>query len=273
MSSILLPKILFGTGVSSYKDEDKLYIVIKDAIENGIKGFDTAPSYGTEKYLGRILSRCVNEMDKNREDLFIQTKIDAWQMQDGRIEKYVDSALTDMQLEYFDSLLIHWPIPEYFENTWNSFLRLKEKGKVNHIGICNVRIRHLKNFYNLGIIPEIVQIERNPLFTAMDVIKWCKEHNIGVQAYSPLCKMNEKIKGSTILQDISNKHDRQIGEIVLRWHVDTGVSPIFTSRNSNRIKQYANIFNFNLLQEEITQINSMNINYKLYLESVACPGF
>ena len=267
------PSLLFGTGVSSYKEESKLYHVVREAIINGIKGFDTAPSYGTEKQLGRILSRCMKEMDINREDIFIQSKIDAYQMQDGRIKNFVDHALADMELNYFDALLIHWPIDEYLEKTWNEFVKLKNEGYVRHIGICNVRLRHLKRFFDKGIFPEIVQIERHPLFTADDVIKYCQDNNIEIQAYSPLCKMSEKIKRNEILQKIALRYEKDIGEIVLRWHIDTGVSPIFTSKNITRIKQYSNIFEFRLSTEEIRQINSINANYKLYLESVACPGF
>ena len=111
-------QLILGTGASAPKLQAHLYNIVKIALVNGIRYFDTAPSYKTEKLLGMVLHTCMKEMEIQRENLFIQTKIDAWQMQDGNIEKFVDDVLRDMKIDYLDSLLIHWPLPEYMDETW-----------------------------------------------------------------------------------------------------------------------------------------------------------
>lgn len=267
-------KLIFGTGVSSSKDYAGLKSVVQAALDSGIYSFDTAPSYHTEEILGRVLRETSEERNICRESLFIQTKIDAWQMQesDGNIERYVESALADMQLDYFDSLLIHWPVPEYFDRTWQSFIGLREKGIARKIGICNVRLRHLLKYKELDFPPEVIQIERNPLRTCEAEINFCHQHEMEVQAYSPLCKMNSRLRYSEILKELSEKYGRSRGQIILRWHLDTGVTPCFTSTKPGRIREYAELVDFELSEEDVRRISSLNLDYKMYLESWACPG-
>lgn len=267
-------RLIFGTGASSNKDYDDLKQVIRAAMESGIFAFDTAPSYGTEKVLGRILKELSYENGNNREKLFIQTKIDAWQMQesDGKVYKYVETAMKKLGVDYIDSLLIHWPVPEYFDKTWECFSKLKNDGIVRKTGICNIRFRHLKKYAERGALPDVIQIERNPLRTCEKEIAFCLNHGIEIQAYSPLCKMDERLRDSEDLKEISQKYDKSLGQTVLRWHMDTGVTPVFTSKKPKRVKEYAGIFDFKLSEEDIALISSMNIDYKMYLESIACPG-
>lgn len=262
-------KLIFGTGASAAKDYDGLKRVVSCAIENGIRTFDTAPSYGAEKILARILL----ESGLKRDDFAIQTKIDAWQMMDGNIEKFVDSAMQKMNVQYIDNLLIHWPLPDYLEDTWNKFQKIKASGKVLKIGICNTRSRHLKSYDAVGISPDIVQVERNPLRTCEREIAFCKQKGIEVQAYSPLCKMDKRLSESSIIQSLAKKYDKSIGQIILRWHIDTEIIPIFTSTKEQRIREYADLFNFTLHIDDIAAISALNINYKFYLESCFCPGF
>ncbi len=271
----LKTNVMFGTGASSYKDFDGLHTVISSAFENGIYGFDTAPSYGTEEILGRCLAQCMDDYGVSRSDVYVQTKVDAWQMMEGKdqIKGYVTDVMGRMQLEYLDALLVHWPVPEYLEKTWDAFSELRDSGIVHHIGICNVRMRQLNAFLNWYVQPELVQIERNPLRTCRREIEFCHEHGIVVQAYSPLCKFHEDIRTSTVLSEIAEKYHKNVGQIVMRWHIDTGVVPIFTSKKASRVKEYAELSDFALSGDEIDAISNMNRDYKMYLEACACPGF
>lgn len=268
----MTPQLLFGTGLSSAKNEMELYEIIKSCINNQIYAFDTAPSYKTEGILGKIISDLVSNSLVSRKELFIQTKIDGWQMQNGRIEYFAKDVMREMKLEYLDSLLIHWPFPEYLEDSWSKLIKLKKQGYVNNIGICNLRARNMLELKEKNIIPDIVQIERNPLNTMEEEVTLLSNANIWGQAYSPLCKMDDRIKNSVLLKNIAEKYKKNIGQIVLRWSIDTGFSPIFTTTKTTRVKEYAEIFDFCLTTEEILQISSLNENYKLYLESFQCPG-
>ncbi len=270
-----LPKILFGTGASAPKNIESLKTVVKTALKNGIYGFDAAPSYKSEKVLSDALKEGMQEYGVCREKLFIQTKIDAWQMQMGakEVRKSVEKAMTDMDISYLDSLLVHWPVPEYFEETWKVFSKLKEEKLVNYIGVSNVRKRHLEKMVRQDTPPQIVQIERNPLMTFEEEIDFSLSQGIFIQAYSPLCKMDKRIAQSAELLHLSQKYGKSIGQIVLRWHIDTGVAPVFTSTKPDRIKEYSEIFDFSLSGDEIEKISDLNENYKMYLEAWACPGF
>ena len=257
--------LLLGTGVSFSKEPRVARDVLSSALKCGITRFDTAPSYKSEGILGNILAEKCAEYDLKREELYIQTKIDAWQMQDGSIDKFVMDALNKLKTDYIDALLIHWPIPEYMEATWRKMDELKCSGVIRKTGICNVRLRQWN--------PDIIQLERSPLNTFDDEVAFCHKHNIEIQAYSPLCKMDLRIKDSHVVKKIASKHGKDQGQTVLRWHLDTGVNPIFTTTKVSRIQSYSNLFDFNLSSEEIDEISGLNENYKMYLESVSCPGF
>lgn len=263
----------FGTGVSSCKDYEGLYQVIRACMENGIRHFDTAPSYGTEALLGSILKETAREFKMGRESYLIQTKIDPWQMQEGKIEWFVDNAMKKMDVDYLDSLFIHWPIPDYMDRTWEAFIRLHQKGIVKRIGVCNVRARHIEKMCRYKEPPQLVQIERNPLRTCIEEITLCIRYGMEIQAYSPLCKMDQRIRDSTIIKEIAARYSKSIGQVVLRWHLDTGAVPVFTTKKPERIKEYTDIFDFKLSQQEADAVSSLNENYKMYLESCICPGF
>lgn len=268
----LLP-IILGTGVSSCKKEYELYSLINCCLRNKMLWFDTAPSYGTEVILGNILFESLKANNLSREDLILQTKIDAWQMQVGNIEQFVNEAMSKLHIDYLDVLLIHWPIPEYFDKTWSEFESLKAKNKVKYIGLCNIDIRHLIKMEQLMKKPDIVQIERNPLRICNELKKYCKSKNIIIQAYSPLCKMDERLRNNGYLLSLSKEYNKSIGQIILRWQLDTDFIPIFATTKKSRIEEYCSIFDFNLKQYEIEKIDSMNIDYKMYLESWLCHGF
>lgn len=265
--------LMFGSGVSAYKDYDGLLSVCRAAITSGITTFDTAPSYCTEEVLSRAVAQCAKEVGFSREEYEIQTKIDPIQMYEGNVEEHFKDKLNQMKLDYVDTLLIHWPVANYLHSTWESMKRLKKSGLTRRIGICNLRTRHLSGLIDNGIMPDVVQIERHPLNTFEAEMRFCQEHHIPVQAYSPLCKMHKRIKDDSRLKTISSKYQRDIGQIILRWHIDTGDIPIFTSKRPERVSLYSHVDDFLLTQEEIAIISSLNCNHKLYLESLICPGF
>lgn len=265
--------LIFGTGASACKDLAGLCSVCRSAMSHGILQFDTAPSYKTEEILSKAIFLCRQELGISREACSIQTKIDPIQMYNGRVEEYFKGKLLSMGLDYVDALLIHWPLQKYFLQTWESLQKLKDNKYVKNIGICNLRVRHLKNLLEQGIVPDILQIERHPLNIFEEERAFCKRHNIQLQDYSPLCKMHPRIHENVEIRQIAKKYNRNVGQVVLRWHIDTGAFPVFTSTKPERVEQYSQLEDFSLTQNEIDTISSLNCNHKLYLESLVCPGF
>jgi diketogulonate reductase-like aldo/keto reductase len=263
-------------GTFQNRDFDLLLNNVQIGIQNGVFGFDTAPSYKSEGVLGKVLKTLITKDVVKREDIFISDKVDAWQMQEnnGEMSQYVKDALDKMHLDYLDLVLVHWPIPEYLYATVHSLNDLKEKGLIRNIGVCNVRLGHLKRIQsNVGILPDYIQNEIHPLNNCDEVVNWCNEKNIKIMAYSPLCRMNKKIMESPILQELSTKYNKSIGQIILRWHLERSVMPVFMSHNPKRIVENASIRDFSLNKSDIVRINTMNENYKIFLESNGCPGY
>lgn len=268
-----IPQLMVGTFQNNNYSE--LLNVVCAAVECGYTGFDTAPSYKSEVALGMAIHEAGKRYNLSRDKFFISDKIDAWQMQEGNgdIRKFVTEAILKMDIGYVDLLLVHWPVPEYLDNTWKCFEQLYIEGLVKNIGICNVRVRHLKKCIEYNITPQYIQIERHPLRTCEAELDFCREHNIKVMSYSPICQMDERLKHSEILQRLSLKYKKNIGQIILRWHIDTGCIPVFMSKKPDRVRKNLDIFDFYLTEDEINDISSLNIRYKLFLESWGCAGF
>ena len=266
-----IPSLFLGT----YQNSSNLSKVIETAFEEGVYGFDTAPSYGTEGILGRCIRNNLSKYQIERNKIWVSDKIDSWQMHatKGEVEKYVKQALNLMQLDYFDILYVHWPQPEYLIKTWETFIRIKERGLVKYIGLCNVHKRHVDTVLSqTGINPDYIQIERHPLNTCLPEIDYYTQAGIRVQAYSAIGRMDKRLTGSRGLQELGRKYNKSIPQIILRWHLDTKVIPVFMSNKAERIRENANIYDFSLQQCEIEDINSLNINYKLFVESLSNPG-
>ena len=269
----MIPQIILGTFQN--KRYEDLLGVVDAAISNGCMAFDTAPSYGTEIDLGRALHTCMEKYGMKRNELYVSDKVDAWQMikHKGDVRPFVLDAVRKMDMEYMDIVWIHWPIEEYLDNTWKSLTVLKEEGLVKEIGICNVRVRHLQRLNEKGCLPKFIQIERHPLRTCNAEMEYCNDNNIMVFDYSPICRMHPDLRNSDVLKSISEKYGKNIGQVILRWHVDTGAVPIFMSKKPSRVKENLDIFDFSLTEKEMEIITSLNKNYKIFLESWGCPGF
>ena len=266
-----IPSLFLGT----YQNSSNLSKVIEAAFEERVYGFDTAPSYGTEEILGRCIRNNLSKYQIERSKIWVSDKVDSWQMYvtKGEVEKYVKQALDLIRLEYFDILYIHWPQPEYLIKTWETFIRLKERGLVKHIGLCNVHKRHVDTvFLQTGVKPDYVQIERHPLNTCASELDYYFQAGIRVQAYSAIGRMDKRLVESAKLQELSRKYNKSIPQIILRWHLDTKVIPVFMSNKAERVKENNAICDFFLQESEIEEINSLNIDYKLFVESLSNPG-
>lgn len=267
------PDFLIGT--FQCDNQETLNNIVRESIECGNNAFDTAPSYKTEGMLGHAIKSVCQEQKISRDKLYLSDKIDAWQMRakNGDIRQFVEGALKKLQTDYIDMMFVHWPVAEYFEQTWESMVKCKESGLIRDIGVCNVRIRHLLEWKAKGIEPANIQIERHPLRTCYDEMHYCSENGIKVFSYSPLGRMLPQIRESEVLKEIAVKYNKNIGQVILRWHIDTKACPVFTSTKAGRIKSNTDIFDFQLTQPEVGLIEALNKNYKIFLESWGCPGF
>ena len=271
-NGIEMPPIIMST---NWMDYPTMKEVVTAGLKIGYRAFDTARDYGNEHIVGRVLKECLAEQGLKREEIFITTKIGNGQQRLGNIEEQIDISLHNLQTDYVDCWLMHWPYPDYFVDTYHKMEKVYKTGKVKAIGMANYHVRHFEQLWKEGfeIAPHCVQFEHHPMRTADDIFEFCRSHNIAVQAYSPLCRMIDAIKKSSILNEIANKKGKTIGQVILRWHYQHQSVPCFKSLKPKRLAENFDIWDFELTHEEMAVINSMDCDYKYHLESASCPGF
>ena len=268
-----MPSIILG----SYQIQNPSVIreMIRAGFNAGIYGFDTSPSYGNLSIFGESLNAVSDELGIDRKQIFVAGKIDGWQMArtNGDVRKYVLESLRELRLEYYDLLLVHWPFERYLTNTWKVFEALYREKTARSIGICNVTGQQYVRFVNsIDISPQVVQNEISPLNTADADVALFQKAGAVVQAYSPLGRMMPVIRNHTGLKEMAKKHNKDIAQVILRWHFQRGIVPIFTSSKPERIRSNIDINDFELSEGEMQEISRMNQDYKIFPQSLGCPG-
>lgn len=259
-NGVKIPSIGFGTYKSG--DDEETAKIIKNALNLGYKMIDTASFYNNEVGIGNG----IKESGIDRKDIFIVTKL--WNDDHGyenTIEAF-NKSLNNLQVDYIDLYLIHWPNKLNAE-TWRAFEHLYETGKVKAIGVCNFKVEHLEDLKKTAkIMPMVNQVEIHPFSTKNNIIKYCKDNNIKVVAWSPISR--GRVLSNELMIDLSQKYKKSIVQIVLRWHMQKGVIPIPKSSNENRIKENIDIFDFEISSEDMKAIDSLDEGYDM---SVTTP--
>lgn len=250
---------LVGLGIYKITDEKELENVVSWAIDFGYRSFDTAQFYNNEKELGSVLRKS----KVAREKLFITTKI--WNTNQGydRAVKSFEESLKKLNMDYVDLLLIHWPGQdiERYVDTWRALERIYQRHLAKAIGLSNFCIKHLENiFARCYIAPTVNQIERHPFLNQAELIEYCRNHHIAIEAWSPLIR--GKIDEPVIIK-IAEKHNKTSAQIILKWNIQNGVSVIPKSVHKDRIKENIDIFDFMLDGEDMEKIDSLNNGYRI----------
>ncbi len=271
-NGVEMPPIVETTNWMDYPVMKKL---VTSGLRVGYRAFDTARDYGNEDIVGRVMKECMKEQGLKREDIFITTKIGNGQQILGNIEEQVDISLKNLQTDYIDLWLMHWPYPDFYVDTWHKMEKVYKSGKVRAIGMANFRIRHFEHLFKEGIevLPHCVQMELHPMRTAEDIVAYLGKRNIAIQAYSPLCRMIPQIRDNEILKEIAAKYGKSVGQVILRWHIQNKTVPVFKSLKPHRLAENFNIFDFSLSESEMKNVSSLDEDYKYHLESASCPGF
>lgn len=272
-NSLVVPQMAIGT---NWMDKDKLTSILTSAFNAGFRSVDTARDYGNEDVVGSALKEALSRSGLRREDVIITTKIGNTQQAKGDVQSEIELSLKNLQTEYIDVYLMHWPYPGYYCETWKKMVALyKETDKVRAIGVANYDVRHFKELERSEpeVMPMINQAEFHPLRTIQTLRDYMNQHGIVLEAYAPLCRLMPSLADSSILKQLAAKYSKSIGQIILRWHIQNGVIPIFKSYNPKRFSENIDIFNFELSNNEMSEIDSLNMDYKYHLESASCPGY
>lgn len=245
----------FGLGVYKVEEGKVTVETVKTALSTGYRSIDTAAFYDNEEGVGQALK----ESGIPREEIFVTTKV--WNDDQGYEQTLAafKKSRKKLGLDYIDLYLVHWPIKDKFVHTWKALEKLYQEGIVKAIGVSNFQIYHLENlFARANEKPVLNQIELHPLLTQEKVRAFCKVNDIAVEAWSPIARGN--LINEPILLSIAEKYGKTSTQIILRWHLQNDVIVIPKSVTPSRIKENADIFNFELSKEDMEKINGLNEN-------------
>lgn len=244
-----------GFGVFKVKEGQEVEKSVLTAIQAGYRSIDTAAIYGNEEGVGRAIKAC----GVPREDLFITTKV--WNADQGyeTTLQAFETSRKKLGLDYLDLYLIHWPVKGKYKETWRALEELYRSGKVRAIGVSNFQIHHLEDLLNeANVVPAVNQVELHPLLSQQELRSYCKSHRIQVEAWGPLMQANNL--DHPVLKELADKHGKSPAQVILRWHLQNGVVAIPKSVHEDRIRENADIFDFQLSTEDMAQIDAMNEN-------------
>ncbi|WP_314737948.1 aldo/keto reductase [Limosilactobacillus urinaemulieris] len=242
-----------GFGLYKITDQSTITSSILNAYNAGYRLFDTAQLYKNEAEVGTALQ----ELSLPRKELFITTKVAEPNQGFKKAILSVKDSLHKLKLDYVNLLLIHWPIERAFFDTWAALEELKKQGLTRSIGVSNYQIIHLQYLATQAHeMPVINQVERHPRLNQKPLIEYDRQHGIITQAWSPLGRGT--VLTNPILEKIAKKHGKSPAQIVLRWHLQSGVAFIPKSVHEARIKQNIDIYNFSLTAEEMAAIDDLN---------------
>jgi diketogulonate reductase-like aldo/keto reductase len=252
---------VFGFGTYQLRGEKIVKESVAAALEAGYRLLDTAQMYNNERYVGEA----VKSSSIPREEIFVTTKLDNNQHGYDKSKRSFDESLRKLKLNYVDLFLIHWPIEGVRLESWRALTDIYNQGGAKAIGVSNYTIRHLKElFSNFETKPAVNQVEFNPFNYHKDLLSFCNDEKIKLEGYTPLSRAY-KFKDKTI-QEISKKYSKTPAQVMLRWSVQHNVIPIPKSSHRERIKENANIFDFNIEDKDMERLNSLNENYRLAMD-------
>lgn len=258
-NGVKMPPI--GYGVFRMTDSEECENAVVQAIKTGYRLIDTAAAYENENAVGEAIKCAIAEEIVQREELFITTKLWITDISYEKAKKGFQRSLDRLGLDYVDLYLIHQPYNDYY-GAWHALEELYEEGKVKSIGVDNFTQDRMADFLFFNKVnPAVNMIECNVYFQREDEYRYLKEQNILMQAWSPLAAGKEDLFTNEILCSIAQKHGKSVAQIVLRWLIQRGIVPVVKSANLLRMKENLDIFDFDLSEEEMKQIATLDTGH------------
>jgi len=243
-----------GYGVFLVPPEETKRLVV-DAIQVGYEAIDTATFYRNEAEVGAA----IRESSKRP---FVTTKL--WNDDQGydRALRAFDASYDAIGLDAIDLYLIHWPKPkqDLFVESWKALIRLRDEGRIKSIGVSNFTMAHLETIiHDTGVVPAVNQIELHPYFQQVELRAFHEENGILTTSWSPLGRGPVGgVLSERVIAEIARKHGKTPAQVIIRWHIDSGLTVIPKSSSRARQAENLNVFDFSLDVDDIHAIAALD---------------
>ena len=250
-NGVKIPRL--GLGVYQTPSGETTFRTVRYALKIGYRLIDTAWLYGNEGDVGKAIL----ESGIQREDIFVTTKV--WNTDQGYDSTLnaCERSLRRLGLSYVDLYLVHWPVQGMSKDTWKAMIQLLREGKARAIGVSNYEIFHLQDILqNFDVVPSVNQVEFHPFLYQEELLQFCRNNNIQLEAYSPLTRA--KKLNHPILLRLAKKYGKTSAQILIRWSLQHDLVVIPKSIHENRIKENSEVFDFQLEEVDMNLLNSLN---------------
>ncbi|MDN6193978.1 MAG: aldo/keto reductase [Alkalibacterium sp.] len=254
-----IPALGYGTWQVTNPEEAIQGVV--DAVNEGYRHIDTAQMYKNEEYIGQGIKKC----GVPRNELFVTSKLNNTNHGYDKARQTILESLEKLDLDYLDLFLIHWPVVKDTDldwqqdniDTWRALEDLYDEGKLKAIGVSNFAVPHLKNIVeNCRIKPMVNQIRLHPGVLQKDTVEMSHNENMIVEAWSPLSPLKH-MKEDAKVQTMCTEYGKSIAQILLRWSLQHGYVTLTKSVHEERIKENADIFDFELSTEDMKYLDGL----------------
>ncbi|RHX95688.1 aldo/keto reductase [Leptospira yasudae] len=248
---------ILGLGVWKTKSGKECREAVLNALEAGYRHIDTAKIYGNEEDVGKA----IRESGIPRKEIFITTKL--WNADQGsdKTRKALETSLETLGIDFVDLYLIHFPVTSKRNDSWKELEKAYHDKLCKSIGVSNYTIAHLTELLKEAkITPAVNQVEFHPFLNQVDLFEYCKKHKIQLEAYSPLAH-GQKIEDLQIA-NIAKKYGKTPAQILIRWAVEQNIVVIPKSVKKERIVENAQIFDFQIEDEDMKILNSLDENFR-----------
>ena len=251
---------ILGYGVFQINDKEECERCVLDAISVGYRLIDTAQAYGNEEAVGNAIKKC----GVPREELFITTKV--WISNAGyeNAKKSIEESLEKLQLDYIDLVLIHQPFNDYY-GTYRAMVELHKAGKIRAIGVSNFYPDRLIDMVKYSeVVPAVNQVETHVFNQQVKAQEIMKKYGVQIQAWAPFAEGKNNLFTNETLKSVGDKYNKSTAQVALRYLIQRGVSVLAKSVNKDRMIQNIDVFDFELSQEDMDLIATLDKGESLF---------
>ena len=290
-----MPIMGFGTYAHSENgDRLNIYQAVRDAIRAGWRHIDTAHIYQSEDQVGHAIKDAITAGEVTRDQLFVTTKLWLRSFERDHVVLALNESLHKLQLDYVNLYLIHWPIPivrdspddapeldnelDIYTETWGGMEDVHRAGLTKSIGVSNFNSAQIEKLLTLANIrPVLNQVESHPFQTQSKLLAYLHHQGVQMAAFSPMGgspsppgivrsdstpEVRLEMFASETIQEIAAKHSKNVGQVLLKYHVTRGIVVISKSTSKHHILSNLDIFDFSLDDEDMARLNALNANVR-----------